>query len=171
MTEKLIWGFSLVGMGVALVILEFIVPSGGLIAITAALVAIAGVVAFWMEDPIWGIVSGGGVLAFGIAAIFFFFKIFPYTPMGRGLILGAETGEDDHEAADALRAQQSEREAREALIGVEGVALANLHPIGAVEIEGTRIEALAEGGWIEQGTRVRVVSVEGNQVKVRAIRG
>ncbi len=170
MTEQLIWGISLVGIAISLVILEFIVPSGGLLAITATLVAIAGVVAFWMEDPVWGIVSGGGVIAFGIGAVVFFFKVFPYTPVGRGLILGMDRDGDDPEAAEAIRAQQSEREAQQALIGAEGVALADLHPIGAVEIEGTRLEVLAESGWIEGGSRVRVVSIDGNQVKVRAIR-
>jgi len=169
-TEKLVWGFSLVGIAFALVILEFIVPSGGLIALTAALVALAGVVAFWMEDPMWGIISAGGVLVFGVAAIVFFFKIFPYTPAGRGLILGGEANGREDADADAFRSEQKRREAEQALVGAEGVALVDLHPIGAVDIDGKRVEALAEGGWIERGTRVVVVSVSGNQIKVRAKR-
>lgn len=170
MTEKLVWGFSLVGIAFALVILEFIVPSGGLIALTAVLIAIAGVVAFWMEDPMWGIISAGGVLVFGVAAIIFFFKVFPYTPVGRGLILGGDAGGRQEEEADAFRSEQKRRETEQALVGAEGVALVDLHPIGSVEIEGNRVEALAEGGWIERGTRIVVVSVSGNQIKVRSKR-
>lgn len=72
---------------------------------------------------------------------------------------------------DQLEAQRqqerSERDALHALVGAEGVAMTDLRPVGAVRIDGTRYDALAEVGVIAAGTKVRVTKVEFNQIKVR----
>lgn len=162
----LYWGFGLLGAALALGIIELFIPSGGIIAVTAGVVALAGVVAFWSVDWIWGVTSLIGSVVAGVALFQFAIKIMPYTSVGRGLILGDQSGE---EAARRAEAERARHEAERALIGAGGIALTDLRPVGAVEIEGTRIEVLAEGGSIEAGTPVRVTHVEGNQVKVRAI--
>jgi membrane-bound ClpP family serine protease len=167
MTETLLyWGFALLGVAFALAIVELFVPSGGLIAVTAGLVAVAGIVAFWKVDWIWGVTSLTGTIIFGIALFQFAMKVMPYTAVGRGLILGDQDGE---EAARRAQEERARYEAEQALIGATGVAMTSCRPVGSAEIEGTRIEVLAVGGSIEAGTPVKVVSVEGNQVKVRAI--
>ena len=162
----LYWGFGLIGAALALAIVELFIPSGGLIAVTAGLVAIAGIVAFWKVDWIWGVLSLVGTGVAGVGLFQFAIKIMPYTAVGRGLILGDQDGED---AARRAQEERARYEAERALIGATGVALTSCRPVGSAEIEGTRIEVLAVGGSIESGTPVKVVSVEGNQVKVRAI--
>ena len=167
MSETLLyWGFGLIGAALALAVIEIFVPSGGVIAITACVVAAAGVVAFWKFSWIWGVTSLLGTVIAGVAIFQFAIKIMPYTPFGKGLILGDQTGE---EAARRAEAERARSEAERALIGATGVAMTACRPIGSAEIEGTRIEVLAEGGSIEAGTPVRVTSVDGNQVKVRAV--
>lgn len=169
MTETLLfWGFGLIGAALALAVIEVFVPSGGVIAITACVVAAAGVVAFWKVSWIWGVTSLLGTIIAGVALFQFAIKIMPYTPVGRGLILGDQTGE---EAARRAEAERARLEAERALVGATGVAVTDCRPVGSAVIEGTRIEVLAEGGSIESGTPVRVTSVEGNQVKVRATSG
>ena len=53
------------------------------------------------------------------------------------------------------------------LIGVNGVSITALRPVGTVKIEGKRIDALAETGVIDADTPVVVTDVYDNQIKVR----
>jgi membrane-bound serine protease (ClpP class) len=54
------------------------------------------------------------------------------------------------------------------LIGEKGVAETTLRPAGTAKIGGKRMDVVAEGAYIEPGTPVRVVAVQGNVVTVRA---
>lgn len=58
---------------------------------------------------------------------------------------------------------------RPELVHREGVAITNLRPSGTAIIDGKRVDVVTEGGMIERGTPVRVVSVEGLRVVVRTI--
>ncbi len=60
-------------------------------------------------------------------------------------------------------------ERKEELIGKEGVVTSYLHPSGTVEIDGELIDAVSEGIYTEQGTRVKVISMEGRRIVVRKI--
>lgn len=163
--SMLLWGFGLLGAALALVVIELFVPSGGIIAVTAFVVAIGAIVAFFRHDTTWGISS----LTFTVVMIpvifHYAFKIIPHTPMGRRLILGQK---DDDEVQQRQLAEQQAHDEEQALVGLSGVALTDLRPVGNAQIEGNRIEVLAEGGAISAGTPIRVTSVQGNQVKVRA---
>ncbi len=55
------------------------------------------------------------------------------------------------------------------LVGKEGVAITNLRPAGAAEIEGKRVDVVTDGEMVVKGTRVKVVTVEGNRVVVRPV--
>lgn len=168
MNELLLWGFGLIGVGLVLAVLEVFVPSAGVIALVSASAAIAGVVAFFRYDTVWGVVSLVGVVVAGVSLFNFALKVLPYTPVGKGLILGG--GASGEEAARVrAEAERAEAAAAAALIGVEGEALTDCRPVGSARLEGERLEVLAVGGMIEEGSRVRVVSVEGKTVRVRAV--
>jgi membrane-bound serine protease (ClpP class) len=51
--------------------------------------------------------------------------------------------------------------------GKEGNAATVLRPSGKVEVEGTVVDAVSEGGFILQGAAVRVVRAEGNHLVVK----
>jgi membrane-bound serine protease (ClpP class) len=161
----LLWGFGLMSAAFALVVIELFVPSGGIIAVTAFVVAVGGIVAFFRHDTWWGVSSLAFTLVMIPVIFHYAFKIIPHTPMGRRLILGQK---DDEEVQRQAVAEQQARDEEQALVGLSGVALTDLRPVGAAQIEGNRIEVLAEGGAIAAGTPIRVTSVQGNQVKVRA---
>lgn len=55
----------------------------------------------------------------------------------------------------------------ETFVGREGVAATTLRPIGFVRIDGARFDALAENGFISEGTKVKVIEVLEGQLKVR----
>lgn len=161
----LIWGFALLGASLLLVVLEAFVPSGGIIGMTAAVSGIAGIVVFWRVSPGWGIIGMLLMVVLAPIALNFTFKLMPHTPVGKRLILS----EDSESARRRSTQEQAQAAQEQALVGAIGTALTSMRPIGTVEIDGTRLEALAEGGVVEQGSRVRVTSVDGNQVKVRAV--
>lgn len=160
----LLWGFALLGAALLLVVIEVFIPSGGVIGLTAGVTAIAGVVVFWRVSPLWGVTSMLLLLVLAPISLNFALRLMPHTPVGKKLILGSDAAAEQRAAEERRRNEQDQ-----ALIGASGVALTALRPIGTVEIEGTRLEALAEGGVVEAGTAVRVTSVQGNQVRVRAI--
>jgi len=52
----------------------------------------------------------------------------------------------------------------------EGLALTTLRPSGTVELDdGTRLDVISAGDYIEKNSRVRVIKVEGNRMIVRKI--
>jgi membrane-bound ClpP family serine protease len=64
-------------------------------------------------------------------------------------------------AASALTARLAE------LVGRSGTAVTTLRPIGFVRIDGQRLDAIAEGGFITEGAAVDVIEVFEGQLKVR----
>ncbi|MEN8374474.1 MAG: NfeD family protein [Gemmatimonadota bacterium] len=78
-----------------------------------------------------------------------------------GVILGGELSRE---------AGYVSAEVRSDLVGVEGVALTALRPSGSARVNGERVDVVAESGWIEEGTAVRVVRAEGYRTLVEAVR-
>ncbi|MFM9957129.1 MAG: NfeD family protein [Phycisphaerales bacterium] len=165
MEPLLLWGFGLLAAAVLLFVVELFIPSGGLLGVVAAVAAIAACVAFWRAGTWWGVSATLFVLTATPIAFNFAIKIMPHTPMGRALILGEGEDEVQRRAIETMR----EAEATKAIIGATGVAVTPLRPVGMAEIEGQRIEVLAEGGPIDAGTKVRISGVIDNQVRVRGV--
>lgn len=162
----LIWGIALIAASFLLLGLEIFIPSGGLIAVTSGLVAISGVICLFRYDTVWGLTGALAVLVIGPIVGAFFIKIWPDTPMGRRLV----HGENADETIEKQRFDEAqERNDRLALIGLEGEALTTLRPVGTARIGTRRIEVLSETGWIEAGSKIRVMSVDGIEVRVRMI--
>ncbi|MFI4881627.1 MAG: NfeD family protein [Phycisphaerales bacterium JB064] len=164
MDPLLVWGLLLLGIAAFLGLMEFFIPSAGIIGIVALVVAIAGVVCLWSYETAWGITGMLSVLVIAPTGTYFGFKVLPYTPIGRGLILSnPEPGSPEEASGGAPYLQ------RMALVGQEGTAQTDLRPIGVVKISGERHDAVAESGYIAQGSKVKVVSADGIQLKVRQL--
>lgn len=165
MDPYLLWGLGLIGAAILLVAVELFVPSGGLIAVTAGLVAVAGIVCLFLADVAWGVLGLLGVLI--LAPIMFFggLKVWTSTPIGRSMI-GEQT---ESERLAAMESQNRELAERLALVGTEGEAITELRPVGVVRIDGTRYDAMADTQYISAGARVRVIHADGMQIKVRSV--
>ena len=57
----------------------------------------------------------------------------------------------------------------ETLIGQIGTAESDLHPSGWVIIEDQRVFVVSEGEFLDKGTAVKILSVDGNRVVVRKL--
>jgi membrane-bound ClpP family serine protease len=161
----LVWGLALLAVALLLVVVEVFVPSGGVIGFLAAGSAVAGVYCLFRVGTAWGLVGIGIVVVLGPLAFGFALRVWPSTPMGRKML-----GEKPPEQVEAERlAELKERERLAALVGAEGIVLMDLRPVGIVQVQGQRYEAKSETSIIRAGTRVRVTSVEPNQIRVRAV--
>ncbi|NUQ66727.1 MAG: NfeD family protein [Phycisphaerales bacterium] len=165
MDDALFWGLALLALAIVLLFIEVFVPSAGAIGFIAIAAAAAGVVVLWRYDPAWGITSLLGVAILGPILVLFALRIYPSTPIGRRMI-GIPTEEEAN--AQAL-AQAQEQQQRAALIGREGVVRTDCRPVGVVEVDGTRYDALSETTLLPAGTRIKITSVEGAQIKVRPL--
>ena len=164
-SQYLAWGLILIGVAIFLVVVELFVPSGGIIAVVAALTAIAGVVSLFVHDTMWGLIGLVGVAVATPIVVIGGFKIWSSTKIGRQM-LGEES--------DRLLTRQRDVEKRHkdelaSLVGARGLALTDLHPIGVVKIDDKRHDAQAEVDLIDAGEDIVVSHADGLQIKVRRI--
>lgn len=54
-------------------------------------------------------------------------------------------------------------------VGREGTATSVLRPTGIADFDGVRLNVSSEGDFVAAGTTVRIISVEGSKILVRAI--
>ena len=76
------------------------------------------------------------------------------------IILGGRMSKETGYVSAAIRAD---------LVGAEGVTLTDLRPSGSARINGERLDVVADSGWMEAGTPVRVVRAEGYRTLVEAV--
>lgn len=160
--SNLIWAvLALVG-GLALVLLEVFIPSGGILGFLAFASLTAAIVMAFMYDPMVGALFVGVVVVMLPLVIGLGFRWLPYTPIGRRVVLSAPTREEvmpDDETWGGLSV----------LVGQVGKAKTMMLPSGAVLVAGRTVDALSEGVPIDPGQLIRVVEVRGNRVVVRPI--
>jgi membrane-bound ClpP family serine protease len=159
------WGVGLIILMFGLFFVELFLPTGGVLGIVGTVAGIAGVVVLFRYDMAWGFSGLLAVIVLSPAFAAFAFKVWPHTPMGRRII-GAPT---DEEVEATMMAQKTERERIASMVGREGLVLTALRPVGVVEINGERHDALAETTYIQPGRKVRVVYADGSQMKVREV--
>ena len=88
-------------------------------------------------------------------------RILPRLPFGRRLVLNADLRGDQGYAS----APDSDR----SWLGRRGLTLSPLRPAGIVEIEGTRIDVVSDGSFIEAEALIEVTRVDGNRIVVRRL--
>ncbi len=154
-----LWAIVLLAVALLLVFAEVLVPSGGVLGFLAAICLIGGVVLMFRVDTTLGLVSAIIAVIALPFVLGFAMKIWPNTPIGRRLILQS-TQRDANPDSDAAPDTDD-------LVGAAGISLTELRPVGTCLINGRRLDCLADAGVIEPDQPVRVISVDGMQIKVR----
>jgi membrane-bound ClpP family serine protease len=94
-------------------------------------------------------------------------RFLPRMPYASRLMLAPP---DAHEAGlDSAGAVSPEFARAAALLGVVGVAATTLRPAGMVKFGDEYVDVVAEGSYVEAGTRVRVIEVEANRIVVKEL--
>ena len=165
MTETLlIWGGVLLAAAILLLAIELFVPSGGVIGAAAFICAAAGVVMFFRVSIAWGSLGVAIVLVAFPSAFFAWVKFFPYTSIGQKML----GDEPEHVVRERAEREIAQREALDALVGLEGEALTDLYPSGYAQIDGERRDVLADGAMVEAGEAIVVNRIVDGQIHVRA---
>ncbi len=95
-----------------------------------------------------------------IVGVFVLGRYMPGTRLGKHVILQA-----DNAAAQGYvgTADTGYRD----LLGKTGLALGTLRPSGIADFDGQRVDVVSEGDYIEPGSAVQVLKIDGNRVVVR----
>lgn len=155
----LLWGIVLLGVALALFIVEMFVPSGGLIGFLSAASLVTGVVFLFRVDTTLGLLSALAALVAVPILLGLMLKVAPHTWIAQLLTL------KDDESITTAPPPIADTPVR---VGQRGKALTDLRPVGTCLIDGRRVDCVAHGGMLTRGTEVEVVAVEGLEVRVRA---
>lgn len=145
---------TLLILGAVLMFLETLLPGmiAGIIGFICLLAAVVlGYRDYGFEAGTWILV---GVIVGLMAGVWCWLKFFPESRMARKFISSGAVGD--------LGVDRPE------LLHQTGEALTQLRPSGNANINGQRVDVVAESGLIERGTRIKVVAVEGARIVVRA---
>lgn len=158
------WAWALLMMitGVALVVMELFIPSGGILGFLAVSAVLGGVVLGFLQGPVTGFILLASAI-FGLPVIIVLaLKWWPQTPIGRRVLLGTRRSEE-------VLPDSPKRQTLRELVGRIGRAGCKMLPSGVVVIDGRKVDAVSEGMPIEPGQKVRVVQVRGNSLVVRPV--
>jgi membrane-bound serine protease (ClpP class) len=153
-------------LGLALLVAEVFIPSGGVIMAAAGIVFVISVWSAWQA---WGRTGEFTIFLVYIAALVVLFPsvlggafyVFPRTEYGRRLM--------NPPSLDEMQPFVAETERLSRLIGKTGTTLTRLSPGGMVLVEGERLHAESEGMLILTDTPVRVLVQKGNRLVVRQV--
>ena len=159
--NALLWVALLLFIGLAVMVLEVFVPSGGVLGFISVVAIVAAVVtAFVEQGPAVGLAALALTSVAVPAVLAAAFRWFPETPLGRRVLPPPPSADDVVPGAER-------RTRLRRLVGRTGRAMTEMLPWGGVEVDGLACEALAEGGPIAPGTSVQVVGVQGAALVVR----
>ena len=156
MAVELIWPIILQLLGVVVVIAEFILPSMGLLTVTAVvLFAYSLFLVFSHSSPMTGLIFVIFDICMIPVLIIVGIKVLAASPVTLRTSLEAKSG---------ARSQPPEWTA---LVGTTGKAATDLHPAGTALLNNKRYDVVSRGDFIQKGSAVSVVSVEGNRIVVK----
>ncbi|MFM9957130.1 MAG: SDH family Clp fold serine proteinase [Phycisphaerales bacterium] len=165
------WALAAILFGLVLILLElFILPGFGVPGILGLLLLLGGLVGTFAEagELFPGSGRGGSDLSWAVSVVllaffaagvgmFLFSKYTRSFPIAGRMVLMSPRPSDDGEGLLAAMAAEAPSDAP-VKIGQFGMATTSLRPSGTAEFDGKLIDVVAEFGYIEKGTRVRVVS-------------
>jgi membrane-bound serine protease (ClpP class) len=158
--------FGLLILGLALIVAEICIPSGGLITIFSICCFLASGwfawQAWWLASPgMWWTYVGGVVVLIPVTLGLAFY-ILPRTSIGKRILLEAPSLEE-------VTPYQREQQRLAQLVGKSGKTLTLLNPGGLVLVEGERMHAETRGLLLDPGEPVKVVAVKGNRIVVQPL--
>lgn len=143
-------------LGVILLILEIFLP-GGIVGILGFISMVSGII-LAAYDTSQGALSLGIASVVAMVAAYLLVRFFGVRGLWTKFILRTELRNDE-----GYVAPKDQRE----LLNQLGVAITPLRPAGIVKIDGKRIDAVSVGGFINAGSSIVVIQVEGTRVVVQ----
>ena len=153
-----IGGVILLLVGIALVVVEMIIPGFGIAGVSGGAAIIAGLLVSSKTFGAAMFTLAIVVILLCIAAFIIFKVVFGKNGGKRSKLVLTES----------IRAGSTDLcdKSAEELVGKEGVALSALRPSGIAMIDGQRLDVLADGEFVQKGDAIVVTSVQGLHISV-----
>ena len=157
-------------LGVVLILLEvFVIPGFGIAGVSGIILVIASLFLSLIgpnqvldfEGVSAAIIQLAVALLGAIILLFVMAKFLPKTNIFKKFVLS------DAEKTDKGFSSHS---TSKLLIGAQGIALTTLRPSGTAEINGNKVDVVTESEYLEKGSKIKVIGVEGIKVIVREIK-
>lgn len=146
-------------IGLTLLIIEGIVPGFGFPGISGIILIIVGTILAMDSVSI-------AILSLSVAIIITSIVAIIFVKLGyKSRILSRVILENRTDSDRGFLSSQPRNE----FLGKEGITLSGLRPSGYIDIDGQRLDALSEGGFIPKDSKIIVVKVEGSKIFVRRI--
>lgn len=158
MTSNLTFPIFLQMVGIIVVILEFVIPSAGLLAIIA-------LAAFGYSISLAFHISNQTGIYFVVADLF----LIPICIMIGSKLL-ANSPLTLRKTLDKKDGVVSQDMTMVRLIGKQGIVMTTLRPAGKADIDGESHDVVSTGEFIEKGAKVVVSEVDGNRIVVKPIK-
>jgi membrane-bound serine protease (ClpP class) len=153
----------------------FLLPGFGVTGISGIILVIVSLVLVMLEQmpstsEEWGnlgsaLATVGVGLVAGLCTAIVIGRYLPHIPYASRLVLQPPAEAED--LADIDRTQDGLRAS--ALLGAIGVAATTLRPAGKAQFGEQFLDVIAEGDYVNAGSRVQVIEIEGNRIVVKAI--
>ena len=157
----IVWAVVLLVIGLAVMMLEVFLPSGGVLGFVSVVAIVSAIVtAFVQQGVLAGFVMLGMSIVLVPTVLVVAFRWFPATPLGRRVL------PPPPEPSDVLP-QQAARDAAKAAVGLVGTVVDELVPWGRVLVADRLHEAMSEGGVVAAGTPIEVIGTQGTSLVVR----
>jgi membrane-bound ClpP family serine protease len=164
-------------LGLVLVALEiFVTPGLAVLGVSGVILMLAGLGAATMDhlpqtESEWvatvSVIGRFGLSLVGAVAVAVIVaRYLPNIPYANRLML-VPPGERSEDAFDENAQVEAAR--RAGLLGAIGVAATTLRPSGMVRFGDEFLDVVAEGSYVEPGTRVQVIEIEGNRIVVKEV--
>ena len=145
--------------GLFLLIIEMFIPGFGVAGITGVVLLIVGII-LTARTPFE-------------AFVMFLILVFLLAILLRTILRSAAKGKLSKKLILNLQAKQelgytASKDSSE-MIGRKGIALTDLRPAGTGEFDKVRLDIVTEGGFIEKGTKIKIISVNGNRIVVESM--
>ncbi len=145
--------------GLILLVIEALVPGFGLPGISGIILVLVGTV-LAMDS------FGAAVLSLSIAIIITTIVTIILIKMGfKSKMLNKIVLETEHKDEKGYLSVDSGNQ----YLDKEGISITELRPAGFIEIDGKKLDALSDGGFISKDTNIKVVRVEGSKIFVRRL--
>lgn len=155
----ILWVIILFAAGMSLILAEFIVP-GMVCGVLGTTLVIASVVLGCYTYPEYSAMIVIGELLGVFVSVVLGMYMMARTRAARRLVLGTSQQQDAGWVAS---------ESDMSLMGAEGMAYTKLRPAGTIVVNGKRIDAVSNGGFIDKGARIHVLEVHGSRVVVEPV--
>ncbi|KAA0549573.1 nodulation protein NfeD [Bacillus sp. BGMRC 2118] len=157
--DHVIWIVALYVVGLLFVFLDGKFINDGTVAIIGVIMMVAAV-AIPAPTILYGILSGAGLLIGGLLSPLFL-KVFPSREMWSKVALKDRlTSEEGYNSINS---------SYESLIGKVGMAITPFRPVGTIEIDGKHYSAVSDGEWMESGSEIVVVKVDGTKILIKRV--